>query len=585
MLQVGSLVDNKYKILSEVGHGGMSVVYLAINERANKTWAVKEIRKDGVCDFEAVKQGLIVETDMLKKLNHDHLPSIIDVIDMDDSFLIVMDYIEGKSLQAVIKGGGAQPQDLVIKWGIQLCDVLGYLHSRQPAIIYRDMKPANVMLKPNGDVTLIDFGTAREFKDRAMVEDTTCLGTRGYAAPEQFGGRGQTDARTDIYCLGATLYHLITGHSPADPPYEIKPLSYWNPAFSGSGLEYIIAKCCQQDPAHRYQSCAELMYDLEHVEEVDYHTMRERRVKFNSFLASTLVCLLSIGGMIGTTLVRNQAETKTYDDYVANAISASAENDKASAFGYIKNAVSVSPGRYEAYDAMMDLIEADGVLDTGEELNKMKNIINDKSQGNVQNIEQLRDTDPSSYSDIQFRIGRMMFMLSGDEDTYLKQSAIYFNNALADGTMESSTDEKVRGNAVLAKSMATIGEYIGSKGRNSASAVLEDDVTFRTLWDDLQLLYEQTPLDTVSNAAIGTTLYSRLANIVYENYQDFVGSGITLEQMDAFINQIDEALKSKEANMGGDGMDPKYKEYFTNAYANIQTARIGLKGAAKKGGS
>ena len=120
MLEIGSLVDNKYKILSEVGRGGMSVVYLAINERANKTWAVKEIRKDGVCNFEAVKQGLVVETDMLKKLNHDHLPSIIDVIDLEDSFIIVMDYIEGKSLQHVINNGGAQPQELVIQWGIQL---------------------------------------------------------------------------------------------------------------------------------------------------------------------------------------------------------------------------------------------------------------------------------------------------------------------------------------------------------------------------------------------------------------------------------------------------------------------------------
>ena len=88
--------------------------------------------------------------------------------------------------------------------------MLGYLHSRVPPIIYRDMKPANIMLKPDGNLTLIDFGTAREFKERNLA-DTTCLGTVGYAAPEQFGGMGQTDARTDIYCLGATLYHLITG--------------------------------------------------------------------------------------------------------------------------------------------------------------------------------------------------------------------------------------------------------------------------------------------------------------------------------------------------------------------------------------
>ena len=155
MLEIGSLVDGKYKILNVVGKGGMSVVYLAMNERANKQWAIKEVRKDGVQDFEVVKQNLIVETDILKNLNHPNLPSIIDVIDREDSFLIVMDYIEGKALSDVLKEYGAQPQEYVIEWAKQLCDVLGYLHSRVPPIIYRDMKPSNVMLKPDGNLTLI----------------------------------------------------------------------------------------------------------------------------------------------------------------------------------------------------------------------------------------------------------------------------------------------------------------------------------------------------------------------------------------------------------------------------------------------
>ena len=161
MLEIGSLVDGKYKILNEVGRGGMSVVYLAMNEKANKQWAIKEVRKDGIRDFEVVKQGLIVETDMLKKLRHPSLPSIIDVIEDEDTFLIVMDYIEGNPLSSALEEFGAQPQELVISWAKQLCDVLGYLHSQNPPIIYRDMKPANVMLKPDGNVTLIDFGTAR----------------------------------------------------------------------------------------------------------------------------------------------------------------------------------------------------------------------------------------------------------------------------------------------------------------------------------------------------------------------------------------------------------------------------------------
>ena len=284
MLKIGSLVDGKYRVLSEIGHGGMSVVYMAINEKANKTWAIKEVRKDGVKDFEVVRQGLIVETEMLKRLNHPNLPSIVDVIENEDTFLIVMDYIEGNPLSKALEEYGAQPQEFVIEWAKQLCDVLDYLHTRTPAIIYRDMKPANVMLKPDGNITLIDFGTAREFKEKNLA-DTTCLGTVGYAAPEQFGGMGQTDARTDIYCLGATLYHLVTGCNPCEPPYEILPIRSINPQLS-SGLERIIIKCTQRNPDDRYQSCAELMYALEHYEEIDDKYRKAQKKKLNLFVSS-----------------------------------------------------------------------------------------------------------------------------------------------------------------------------------------------------------------------------------------------------------------------------------------------------------
>ena len=110
MLEIGSVVDGKYKILNKVGQGGMSVVYLAMNERANKQWAVKEIRKDGSSDYDVVKQGLIAETDILKHLDHPNLPSIIDVIDRDDTFLIVMDYIEGNPLSKALENYGPQNQ-------------------------------------------------------------------------------------------------------------------------------------------------------------------------------------------------------------------------------------------------------------------------------------------------------------------------------------------------------------------------------------------------------------------------------------------------------------------------------------------
>ena len=235
MLEIGSLIDNKYKILNKIGQGGMSTVYLAMNERANKQWAIKEIRKDAMANSEVTLQSLKNEIEMLRNLSHPNLPSIIDIIDYDDSLLIVMDYVEGNTLSKAVNEYGPQPQEYVIEWAKQLCNVLGYLHSQNPPIIYRDLKPGNIMLKPDGTIVLIDFGTARQYKEE-NTEDTTCLGTRGYAAPEQFGGHGQTDARTDIYCLGSTMYHLVTGKNPSEPPYEMYPIRYWNGALS-QGLE------------------------------------------------------------------------------------------------------------------------------------------------------------------------------------------------------------------------------------------------------------------------------------------------------------------------------------------------------------
>jgi len=262
MLEIGSVIDGKYKIMNEIGHGGMSNVYLVISEKTGQCCAVKEVRKSLNRDFRLLRQSLIMETDLLKKLRHPSLPSIIDVIESDENFLIVMDYIEGSTLERLLAKEGAQPQERVADWVLQLCNVLDYLHTRPNPVIYRDMKPSNIILRPDSKVTLIDFGTAREFKEENAA-DTCCLGTNGYAAPEQFGGRGQTDARTDIYCLGATMYHLVTGHNPSDPPYEMYPITEWNPKLSG-GLEYIIQKCTRKNPEQRYQTVRELQYDLEH---------------------------------------------------------------------------------------------------------------------------------------------------------------------------------------------------------------------------------------------------------------------------------------------------------------------------------
>ena len=402
MLEIGSVLDGKYKILNEIGHGGMSVVYLALNEKANKTWAVKEVRKDGGNDNEVVSQGLIAETEMLKKLNHPNLPSIVDVIDTSDTFIIVMDYIEGRSLQSVLNHTGAQDPEKVLEWSKQLCDVLGYLHSRQPAIIYRDMKPANVMLRPDGQVALIDFGTAREYKEHSQG-DTTWLGTRGYAAPEQFGGRGQTDARTDIYCLGATMYHLLTGYSPADTQFVIYPLGQLVPSLAGSGLEKVVAKCCEPDPANRYQSCAELMYALEHVHDEDAVAIRERNKKWRLFLAGCILAVVGLVGMIGFGITNKVAEGNSQDAFYTSANTAATFEEKV---GYISKAMAIDPSKKESYDLLLqyatDRDDEGRQVITSEEDKLINQCLTASSGKNSSNIAEFKRRNKKGYLDFQY---------------------------------------------------------------------------------------------------------------------------------------------------------------------------------------
>ncbi len=292
-MSMGKIIDGKYEILKQIGKGGMSTVFLAMDLRLNKQWAIKEIRRSGSDEKDqVVVSSLLAEAGLMKKLDHPALPRIVDIIETDQTIFVVMDYIEGESLDRVLYEMGPQPQEMVLDWAKQLCDALWYLHRQKPPIIYRDMKPANIMVKPEGNIKLIDFGIAREYKE-ANLADTTILGTKGYAPPEQHGKR-QTDARSDIYALGMTMHHLLTGADPRSPDYMYLPIRHWNPQLS-SGLERVIDKATALDPEQRYQNCGELLYGLEHYEQEDESYRRRQRAKVHVFAACLTAGLLSLG--------------------------------------------------------------------------------------------------------------------------------------------------------------------------------------------------------------------------------------------------------------------------------------------------
>lgn len=532
MLKIGSIIDGKYKILNKVGQGGMSVVYLAMNEKANKQWAIKEVRKDGVKDFELIKQGLIVETDMLKKLSHPSLPSIVDVIEDDNTFLIVMDYIQGNPLSKTLEEYGAQSQENVVEWAKQLCDVLGYLHSRKPPIIYRDMKPANVMLKPDGSITLIDFGTAREYKSK-NIADTTCLGTIGYAAPEQFGGMGQTDARTDIYCLGATLYHLVTGMNPCEPPYEIKPIRQINPALS-NGLEKIIMKCTQRDPNARYQSCAELMYDLEHFDEMDNTYRRKMKFRLGIFITSVI---LTIG--FGCVAIWGNA---------------SAENVKSKNYSYILsnakslddyyNAILTDPSKTDAYIELVNYLRTDTLTkEEADGLNQLQAGLDRKNSNGysetVNVLEELKEKNYDGYIDVCYEFGNAFLFSSdttNDRERYVNASK-WFSEAKNKYEMAS-----------IFCDIASCLQLIDQNHQSTMVQKGKELQEYKNLWDKLTKLESKinglgkTPEESDTKINV----INSITNIIYNNANGFVNAiknnGLSYNDINTLLSDMNSSL-------------------------------------------
>ena len=257
------LVNGRYLIKDQLGRGGTSCVYLAEDTATKGELAIKEVYKSALTGSGEDSGLYEKEAGFLKKLSHPGLPRVYEIIPTSESFLVVMDFVPGISLDKVLEKYGACREEHVIDWGKQLCGVLSYLHSQDPPIIYRDMKPSNVILKADGTVVLIDFGVAREHKINSR-HDTTLLGTYGFAAPEQFSDDRQSDARTDVYGLGVTMFNLVTGRDPYFPFYGVTSICEVNPALS-AGLDEVIQKSMKLNPDERYQSAAEMKAALERV--------------------------------------------------------------------------------------------------------------------------------------------------------------------------------------------------------------------------------------------------------------------------------------------------------------------------------
>lgn len=260
-----SILAQRYLILKVAGRGGMSAIYQALDMKMDrKRVAIKEMSQQNLDDTE--RQEAMArfqqEANLLGTLNHPNLPRIYDAFGAGGRSFLIMDYIDGKNLlQMLQEAEQPLPVDQVLHYADQLCDVLAYLHAHNPPIIFRDLKPTNVMATQEGHIYLIDFGIARLFKE-GQPQDTVALGSPGYAPPEQHGS-GQTSPRSDLYALGATLHCCLTNRDPyySSERFSFAPMRQFNPQVSEE-LDQLVIRLLSLDETRRPGSALEVKQAL-----------------------------------------------------------------------------------------------------------------------------------------------------------------------------------------------------------------------------------------------------------------------------------------------------------------------------------
>ncbi len=254
------MLREKYIFYEEIGRGGSGKVFKAYDRHLQCLVAVKRFRAE-----DRISEK---ELSMLKELRHPVFPAVLDFMEDREYKYLVMEYIEGRDLEDYIRENAAVDQEQAVEWALELAEVLTELHERKCPVIYRDMKPANIMIDEKNHVRLVDFGTALL---RYQEGDEACAGgTWGYAAPEQFvkGGGSMVDERSDVYGLGTTLFHMLTGCDPSKPPFLMLPVRFYDRKLS-AGLERIIRKATEREKEKRYASVRRMKQDLENYRRSD----------------------------------------------------------------------------------------------------------------------------------------------------------------------------------------------------------------------------------------------------------------------------------------------------------------------------
>lgn len=518
-MKIGECLGERYIIKKCIGQGGMSSVYLASDIKLGKDWALKVVKKNGCEQGVAFEVEASAEARLLKKMDHPALPHIIDIIETDNQFIVVMDYIEGITLEQYLNQNKRVDEETAVSWAREICDVLDYLHKQTPPVIYRDMKPGNVMLTRDGKIKVIDLGIAREYK-KTVRQDTVCLGTRGYAAPEQYGGSGQSDERTDVYCLGVTLYHLVTGKDPSKPPYELLPIRKVDASLS-SGLEMVIIKSTQSNPEDRYQTAYEFCNALNKYKTLGKNYYRKKKMLIRRF---RVLLLLSFFMMMLGKWAKDKSIYYYENEY--NQVKHLAEiSEGEEKIDCLMQAIKLRADEKENYCLLLDELVIDGEFD-------------DAEQKLVGKVMLYSKDDMDGIDAIYSRIGKLYWYFCKEDEMAGKLGAIpWFTKAVNAGATEG------REEVYLA---------MGSFYKNIALRIKEADDRgmYIEYIESLEKVAEEMEIessDYIKLEALGTGM-----NSVYQYLPGIKKDGVSGKRILHLVEKMGNGLKDIKANTNED---------------------------------
>ena len=414
MARIGDVIGGRYKILEEIGRGGMSIVYLAMDVELKSNWVLKEIKKS---KNESKYEKALREARLMSEFKCRGIPIIVNILEYEDNQLayIVMEYIPGKSLQDIMtERRSALPEDFVIHASIEICDILNYLHSSNPPVIHRDIKPANIIyVEKDRSFWLLDFGEAKVLTEKTLHDDKA-TGTPEFMAPEQvserLGGRQSSNELSDLFSLGASMFYMVTGQISTRSTISNQYYSILDVDNKiSSTFNKIVAKTMEVIPEARYSDIMDLKKALVECTE---EAQKKRRAAIKNIRRVAFILagsILMFSGGIGFKIADNVKNNQSYDSLIKSAQSESGDTEKK--INDAIAAISLKPNQLEPYNALRNLYESDYKFTVEEEAKFQAVITPSKDELSKR----------SGYSDFAYQVGTMyLIYYTESSESYIK---------------------------------------------------------------------------------------------------------------------------------------------------------------------